>query len=307
MISKSLGSVLALAVVLVLAGICAYAQTPVPTWPQQFSVKCGETVKFVFPVTSPGDVVVDVTWQGYPLTMVLADPSGKQVANVIQRPSPVKLMYSIVSADIQKGILWSVTITAQCPANASSQPVATGQINVKSPPANPQAVLTAENTMRQVIRSRTAFPTRLQRLNGTILTKPDPGLDTAVLDIKTFGSEAVSFWKGDSTKNDDYWQVNPSVPGEIDSVHAGGMFVGHYGNDVFFKGVTLKNGWVVDKVDFTPSSADSAAYAKILPGGSHIGAADASVSVVWSDGPPLQTVTYTLMVSIKGPKGTSWK
>lgn len=303
--------VCALSLVLLLAGsLCSYAQTRVPTWPQQFSVKSGESATFAFPVTQPGQVTVDVTWQGAPLTVALAPQSGSPVASVNGKSSPVKLIYAVTSTDIQKGILWAVKITAPGAVGASTQPVATGQVTVQAPPANLQAVLALENSLRQSIRSRTIFPTRIPplaaRLERTV-TDPDASTDHAVLDINAYDPSPVSFTKVNVTKNDDYWQVSQTVPGQIDAVHVSEMFIGGKASDRYFSGVVLKNGWTVEEVVFTPSGKVMFSNAEIKPGDSHLGTSNASVTVSWWVEHPLNVLTYTLQVKVKGPKGTSWK
>jgi hypothetical protein len=293
---------------LVMTSLAVMAQNvSLPTWPQPFSLKAGESATFAFPVTQPGQITVNVTWQGMPLTVKLAPLVGDAVAGVKDKPSPVTLTYAVTSTAIQKGIIWTVKVTAPGAVGASTQLVATGQVSVQAPDANPQAIQALASALRQGLRSRIVFPSHsLTHTFGQDHPATD-GMDHAVLDIKAYDPSAVAFTKVEPTKNDDYWQVSQTVPGEIDAVHVGKMFVVFLGCDTYFSGVTLKNGWTVDEVIIVPSSTMSTTKAEIRPGDSHPGTSNASVRVSWSVDPGMSVLTYTLVVKIKGPKGTSWK
>jgi len=116
------------------AGAIVSADIP-PTWPKPFSLYAGKTAKFTFEVTRPGQIVVDVTWQGCKLATALADPSGKLVNTPALQSSPVKVTYAATATDVQKGIQWSVTIGSPPAAAPSQNPVATGQVDVHVPAA----------------------------------------------------------------------------------------------------------------------------------------------------------------------------
>lgn len=116
-----------------------------PTWPQQFSAVPGEGESFGFGVTQPGQVTVEVTWQGVPLSIVLRGPDGKPVNSVTPQAGPsAKVVYDVTAADIRKGILWSVLIIAPAP-KPGGQPVANGQVNVKCPPVDAGRLAQAAN------------------------------------------------------------------------------------------------------------------------------------------------------------------
>lgn len=103
-----------------------------PTWPQRFEVRGPEQATFGFAVTQPGPVMVDVHWRGAPLRVSLLGP------NTVEQTGAgrVVLRYTVTAQDVQRGLLWAVSIAQQTPAPT---PVG-GEISVRHPPTDQAAV-----------------------------------------------------------------------------------------------------------------------------------------------------------------------
>lgn len=113
-------------------GACTAAVTT--TWPQTFSLCSGVTAKYTFEVSYQGQIVVDVAWQAGGLTVLLTDPSG----NIVNLPpslkqSPLKMLYTVTAADLQKGKQWTLTIYPPPMPAPSQKPVAVGTVTVTPP------------------------------------------------------------------------------------------------------------------------------------------------------------------------------
>lgn len=161
------GLVVILVLVIFSASCAAHAADSLPAWPQQFSLCQGESVQYTIPVTAPGDIVVDAAWQGGGLMVTLDDPSGKAVNTPSLQGSPVKLTYTVTGDDLKKGVLWTLRIsTSQTPARDPRRPVATGQVTVKSPALNTQAVLSLQDSMRARLSVRPTMTTKPNTIAG---------------------------------------------------------------------------------------------------------------------------------------------
>ena len=84
----------------------------------------------------------------------------------------------------------------------------------------------------------------------------------------------------------------------VSGFHRAGMFEGHKDDDEYFLNRKLQNGWVVDSINF--SSGDARVE------DSRVGTDSPYVKVHWWCDAPWQTVSYTVMILVKGPKGTMY-
>jgi hypothetical protein len=127
---------------LALSGDRAHAAGP-PAFPQRFEVRGPELASFGFAVTQPGPIVVDVRWQGPPLRVSL------QGANRVENAGAgrIVLNYQVTPQDVQQSVLWSINLSQQ---NPSGTPVI-GEINVQSPPAEPNAAQRAAQAQVQTV------------------------------------------------------------------------------------------------------------------------------------------------------------
>lgn len=143
----------------------------VPTWPQDFSIGPGEKADFGVPVTQPGEIAVKVEWKGVPLTIILKDPSGASVKRLdLQPPPSASLLHSATAADVQKGLMWTVSIAAPSARPGlrvvgEVEPTAVGQISIQSPKADMSRVSVQIQTLeaRATTRLRTAESIFAQR------------------------------------------------------------------------------------------------------------------------------------------------
>lgn len=117
-----------LAVVLFAAAGPAYSQQGLPAWPQQFQVRGPESASYGFAVTQPGPVAVEVRWQGPPLRITLQGPNRVEQTGL----GRVVLNYQVTPQDVQRDVLWTVSVSLQNPGPAP----AAGQIGVQYPPAD---------------------------------------------------------------------------------------------------------------------------------------------------------------------------
>ncbi len=127
-----------------------------PTWPQAFSIEKGETFSIAVPVTQPGTISVSMTWQGGPLTAVVKDQKGVPLMNPTTLPgNSVKADYVIKPADLQRGTLWTLTLSGPPTAKI------TGQVTITFPPVD---MAKADAATRSLAPS-TSQPTE-QQLKG---------------------------------------------------------------------------------------------------------------------------------------------
>jgi hypothetical protein len=108
------------------------AQRPVPateSWPQSFEVPGHATFGFV--VTQPGLITVTADWQGGALTARLQGPASQPQAQ--SGTGHVQLTYSVTAADVQRGTLWAVTLSAAGAQPPIGQPVVRGTLSVRHP------------------------------------------------------------------------------------------------------------------------------------------------------------------------------
>lgn len=116
-----------------------------PIFPQKFDVQGPETDSFVFAVTQPGSVVVDVQGQGAPVILTLQGPASQPMSQ--QGTGPLRLAYTVTPQDVQKGVLWGLQIRLAQPAPPQQGGRAGGLVNVQSPPVNQAAVQQAVQAM----------------------------------------------------------------------------------------------------------------------------------------------------------------
>jgi hypothetical protein len=110
----------------------AFAQQGPPAFPQRFELRGPEVASFGFAVTQPGPIVIEVRAQSpQPLRVTLTGPSRIENAGA----GRVGLRYDVLPQDIQRGILWSVSITRQTPG---PEPLA-AEVDVRSPPGDARA------------------------------------------------------------------------------------------------------------------------------------------------------------------------
>ncbi|MBI2841971.1 MAG: hypothetical protein HYX78_01075 [Armatimonadetes bacterium] len=128
---------------------------PMPIWPREFRLTTENKVEFAFPVTQAGNIMVDVEWEGRPLTMVIRDPQGNLTGSQIGIPPPVfspkaSVSYPASESDIGKGLMWTVTLAPSViwtfPVDSKSDQqaddsglVGKGHVSVKTPPADEAA------------------------------------------------------------------------------------------------------------------------------------------------------------------------
>jgi hypothetical protein len=91
---------------------------------------------------------------------------------------------------------------------------------------------------------------------------------------------------------------NPSAALMLTGWHRAGTFEGHKDDDEFFLNRKLRNGWVVESIDF---NADRARL-----DGSRIGTDSPYLKIHWWCDAPWQMASYTVMITVKGPKGTMY-
>jgi hypothetical protein len=107
----------------------ALAQRGPPAFPQRFELRGPEAASFGFAVTQPGPIAIEVRAQSaQPLRVTLTGPNRIENAGA----GRVGLRYDVSPQDIQRGILWSVSITRQMPG---PEPLA-GEVDVRTPPGD---------------------------------------------------------------------------------------------------------------------------------------------------------------------------
>lgn len=114
----------------------AAGDVKLPAWPQSFAVAPGDRTSFAIPVTQPGDVTVDVTWSGGPLTVVLLGPGAPLPSQLTPQAGPIKMNRTATAADVAKGLLWTLVITDPRQPLSAPNPalMVRGQVNAQYPP-----------------------------------------------------------------------------------------------------------------------------------------------------------------------------
>ncbi len=124
-----------------------------PTWPQKFAIEDRQPASFGIVVTQPGQLLVDVQWQGPPLEAALQGPSAQPI---VQRgQGQVRLAHQVTQQDVQKGNLWTVRLTLV--PNTKGQ--ASGQVTVQHPPVDEAQ---AEAAVRTRLAQRQSQPDAVQ-------------------------------------------------------------------------------------------------------------------------------------------------
>jgi hypothetical protein len=136
-----------------------------PTWPQKFAVEDRKPASLGFAVTQAGPLVVDVQWQGPSLEATLRGPIAQPI---VQRgQGQLRVTYQVAPQDVQRGVLWVVTLTL--PSNTKGQ--ATGQVTVQHPAVNEAQAETAVRARVSQAQQHTKLsPAELQAHTQAILT-----------------------------------------------------------------------------------------------------------------------------------------
>ncbi|MBZ5526666.1 MAG: hypothetical protein LAN71_02020 [Acidobacteriia bacterium] len=91
--------------------------------------------------------------------------------------------------------------------------------------------------------------------------------------------------------------------------HSSDFFIGHKGDDQFFAGKTLKNGWVVDSVAVIDSTVPGIWWGNVglyLSKTPAKGSTDPSTTVHWYADASCNSAQYQLVVNIRGPQGAPY-
>lgn len=153
----------------------------------------------------------------------------------------------------------------------------------------------------------------------TVRTPPQllhivPTYESKPIDYGTYNNTDVEVgmptaWAGDSLPSD-YWQ---SAGDQVFVHHGTDFWAGRNGNDLFFRGVTLKNHFFVERITLNVLSDKNETEATITE--SHIGTNNPFVKIHWSNSvypfpwPFYQQypLMYTLSIRLRGPKGYDYK
>lgn len=122
------------------------------------------------------------------------------------------------------------------------------------------------------------------------------------LDISKCDGPVAGFVKGDDS--DSLFISSSAVP-EIRVYHVGGFMMGHKNDDEWFRGVRLRNGWVVDRVEFHKNNTQDESDAYVVE--SHEGTDNPYVKVHWWDTPSHDSVSYQLLVWIRGTRDVPYR
>jgi IPT/TIG domain len=131
-----------------------------PTWPQQFALTAPAQAAFGFMVTQPGAVAVDVATKGVPVTVTLLGPAKQPVQQ--SGTGNLRLNYTVSAEELQRGLLWTLQITAAAPGNGAQ---AAGSIVVREPPIDPKVVENAQ-------RASVAASAQLMRARPEVVQSP---------------------------------------------------------------------------------------------------------------------------------------
>jgi len=138
-----------------------------------------------------------------------------------------------------------------------------------------------------------------------------PTTEYKPLSLTSYASSCIWFEKRNEVDNytiDSTVSSGGKVIGIIGGHHRAKLTEGFSGVDRYFSGVILKNGWVVDNVDsgvYWGITKPGKAGASISE--SHVGSPNALVAVAWWNTPVDHDIWYWLQVTIRGPKGVSYK
>ncbi len=134
-----------------------------------------------------------------------------------------------------------------------------------------------------------------------------------VLDVQQVPIGTDNVQLGDDCRSNGQSWCFPYVAGDTytySATHWGDWVEGHRGDDWFFKGTTLRNGWTLDSVNFVNNfytgdcPVDSSNGASIVSSGQ--GTNTPYVDVHWWDSPDFGFACYYLGLTVIGPFGTSW-
>jgi hypothetical protein len=162
------------ATVLVLFASAAAAQVPSAAdtpvaWPQSFSITGPKEASFGFPVTQPGQVVVEIQVQGAPVVAVLRGTQAFQT----QGTGALRLTYTATTEDLQKALFWNVNVRLVQPAPQGAAANAT--VTVRYPPADMARVQAALGVARTRANARRAqkHPQPQPRSNGEAILQQE--------------------------------------------------------------------------------------------------------------------------------------
>lgn len=145
-----------------------------------------------------------------------------------------------------------------------------------------------------------------------------PAMDTQLLDVKAAGiknDSAVDGVWGEGKSLDqlmdwfnghwDYWEYGYTSPNTtIAASHRGGQFWGRGGIDTYFRTFCLKNGWLVQSVNFDVQYEPGESLGSLIL--SKPGTPYPLACVLWGDSPDRDMVNYSLSFTIRGPKGVPY-
>jgi hypothetical protein len=132
------------------------ADAPI-AWPQSFSIAGPKEASFGFPVTQPGQIVVEIQVQGAPVAAVL---HGSQAVQT-QGTGPLRLTYTATAEDVRNAIFWGVNVRLVQPAPQGA--AANVTMSVQYPPADIARVQAAVGEARTRAHARRAQrPPQLQ-------------------------------------------------------------------------------------------------------------------------------------------------
>jgi hypothetical protein len=155
-----------------------------------------------------------------------------------------------------------------------------------------------------------------------IAYKITPNYDYATLSLSDYDqSKCVIFTMGFMGESNASWSIDKDrydadwagKRGDLWGQHRGGRSTGYNGNDEYYKGIALQNNWVVDDIQFNvwdqpwnprpiiPSDG------MVILQESHNGTNLPYLNVRWAVNPYYNIVSYEIIVTIKGPRGYSWK
>jgi hypothetical protein len=111
------------------AQVPSAADTPV-AWPQSFSITGPKDASFGFPVTQPGQIVVEIQVQSAPVVAMLRGTQAFQT----QGTGALRLAYTAATEDVQKALFWNVNVRLVQPAPQGAGANVT--VTVQYPPAD---------------------------------------------------------------------------------------------------------------------------------------------------------------------------
>jgi hypothetical protein len=114
-------------------------------WPQSFDLKGFQVRTYGFAVTQPGPIVLDVKSQGAPLDVTLQGPIAQPLEQ--QGTGALRINYVVTPQDVQRGVFWHLMLRLTAAA-AQAGAQSGGNVGVQHPPANPQIVQQAIQSLR---------------------------------------------------------------------------------------------------------------------------------------------------------------